>query len=106
MLGTSQQTNWWYYMVTNYQAFSLFITTDTKCWVLEKIHKFLVIQYLIKGSIDDDNYGQLSPDSMAAHLNSGYASTINLTNVQYTANNMYNSSAFRGQNVNDRSFVD
>ena len=48
--------------------------------------------FVTKGSIDGVNYGQLSPDAMAAYLNSGYASTINLTNAQY-GNNSYNSSA-------------
>ena len=87
----------------NYQAFSLFITTDTSV-ALKNPQVSGNPVFVTKGSIDDANYGQLSPDAMAAYLNSGYASTINLTNAQY-GNNSYNS--IKGSitlNVNGTNF--
>ena len=88
----------------NYQAFSLFITTDTSVAAGKNPQVSGNKVFVTKGSIDDANYGQLSPDSMATYLNSGYASTINLTNAQY-GNNSYNSSAGSVTlNVNDANF--
>ena len=88
----------------NYQAFSLFITTDTSVAAGKNPQVGGNKVFVTKGSIDDANYGQLSPDSMATYLNSGYASTINLTNAQY-GNNSYNSSAGSVTlNVNDANF--
>ena len=88
----------------NYQAFSLFITTDTSVAAGKNPQVGGNKVFVTKGSIDDANYGQLSPDSMATYLNSGYASTINLTNAQY-GNNSYNASAGSVTlNVNDANF--
>ena len=88
----------------NYQAFSLFITTDTSVAAGKNPQVSGNKVFVTKGSIDDANYGQLSPDSMATYLNSGYASTINLTNAQY-GNNSYNASAGSVTlNVNDANF--
>ena len=88
----------------NYQAFSLFITTDTSVAAGKNPQVSGNKVFVTKGSIDDANYGQLSPDSMATYLNSGYASTINLTNAQY-GNNSYNASGGSVTlNVNDANF--
>ena len=88
----------------NYQAFSLFITTDTSVAAGKNPQVSGNKVFVTKGSIDDANYGQLSPDSMATYLNSGYASTIGLTNANY-GNNSYNSSAGSVTlNVNDANF--
>ena len=88
----------------NYQAFSLFITTDTSVAAGKNPQVGGNKVFVTKGSIDDANYGQLSPDSMATYLNSGYASTIGITNANY-GNNSYNSSAGSVTlNVNDANF--
>ena len=89
----------------NYIAFSLFITTDTSVAAGKNPQVSGNPVFVTKGSIDDANYGQLNPDSMATYLNSGYASTIALTNANY-GNNGYNSSAGSVTlNVNDANFA-
>ena len=71
---------------------------------LSKPFNFNIYNNVSKQTGNDANYGQLNPDSMATYLNSGYASTIALTNANY-GNNGYNSSAGSVTlNVNDANF--
>tara|TARA_B100001057_G_scaffold381721_1_gene387634 strand:- start:56 stop:1576 length:1521 start_codon:yes stop_codon:yes gene_type:complete len=89
----------------NYQAFSAFITTDTSVAGGKNPQVGGNPVFVTKGSIDDANYGQLTPDNMATYLNSGYASTINLTNAQYGLNQNTSGAGSVTYNAGDANFA-
>jgi len=89
----------------NYQAFSAFITTNTSVAAGKNPQVGGNPVFVTKSSVDDANYGQLTPDNMATYLNSGYATTIGLTNANYGLNQNLASAGSVTYNANDANFA-